>query len=158
MKKVKNHYLLTKRDGFTAAGEMISATDSALALLDIGFWPLFKGTPCRKMVKPGQKVLIYLAGNNEDCQRVIASVTIKSITEWSKRDHAKRYPLMLDDEPSLVLNFTDIKIFGSPVSIREHLHHLDLVPKKNPAKWGMAMVGGMKSLSEHDYYILSGAA
>lgn len=156
MEKIKKHYLLTKRDGFTASGEIINATDAALALLDAGFWPLFKGTPCRKMVKPGQKVLIYLAGNNYDCQRVIASVTIESITEWSKRIHAKQYPLMLDDEPSLVLNFSDIKVFSSSVSIRDHLHSLDLVPKKNPAKWGMAMVGGMKSLTEHDYKILSG--
>ncbi len=158
MKNVRNHYLLMKRDGFTASGELVSASESALALLDIGFWPLFKQTPCRRMVKPGQKALIYLAGRGKGCQRVIASVTIDSIAEWSKRIHAKQYPLMLDDEPNLVLNFSDIQIFKTPVRIKNHLNNLDLVPKQNPAKWGMAMVGGMKSLSDNDYRILSGGS
>tara|TARA_A100001391_G_C5076844_1_gene279351 strand:+ start:97 stop:573 length:477 start_codon:yes stop_codon:yes gene_type:complete len=157
MKELRNHYLLMKRDGFTASGELIGATESALALLDIGFWPLFKRTPCRKMVKPGQKALIYLAGRDKDCQRIIASVTIESIAEWSKQLHAEQYPLMLDDIPNLVLNFSDIQIFKTPVLIKEHLDKLDLVPKQNPAKWGMAMVGGMKSLSDNDYRVLSGS-
>lgn len=153
---VRNHYLLMKRSGFSPDGRRMSATESAKALLNAGFWPLFRQTPCKNLVKPGQHILIYLAGNEKDCQQVIAAVTIESIEQWSDKKHKMGCPIMLDDIPSLVLNFSDAKIFDQPVKIKERLHALDLVPKANPKKWGAALMGGMKTLTLNDYEVLSG--
>jgi len=154
--KERNHYLVMKRSGFTPDGKYMEATESAMALLNARIWPLFKQTPCKNRVKPGQKILVYLAGPDADCQQVIASVTIDSIAEWSERQHRKQCPILLEDIPSLVLNLSDICIFDTPIRVKEHLHHLDLVPQKNPKKWGAALVGGMKTLTLNDYQILSG--
>ncbi|WP_339145132.1 hypothetical protein [Pseudoalteromonas galatheae] len=152
----RNHYLLIKRKGYCSEGHKLTATESAKALLDAGYWPLFKQTPCKNLVEKGQKILIYLAGAEKDCQRVIASATIDSIVEWSNRVHKPRCPIMLDDIPSLVLNLKEIKVFEQPINIKDHLDKLDLVPSSNPQKWGAALVGGMKTLTMNDYSILSG--
>lgn len=154
--KSKNHFILMKRSGLSASGNAMSATESALALVNLGFWPLFKNTPCRKMISPGSHVLIYLAGTEKDCQHVIASACIASITQWNHREHQSKYPLILDGEPEQVLTFKDVIIFQSPISIRANFSKLDLIPKKNLSKWGSAMMGGMKAISVTDYNILSG--
>lgn len=157
MTKQREHYLLMKRSGFDASGHYLSATDSATALFRAGFWPLFKRTPCKNQVRAGQKILIYLAGNEPDCRNVIASLTVKSIEEWNETRHRAACPIMLDDIPSLVLNISNAKMFINPVPIKEHLPKLDLVPKTNPKRWGVALMGGMKSLTLNDYTALSTA-
>lgn len=151
----KNHYLLMKRKGISPTGRRMSASESAKALLDVGFWPLFKQTPCKNIIQPGQQILIYLAGPDKDCQQVIASVSIGSIEHWSDRKHKAACPIHLDDIPSLVINMTDVKVFERPVKIKERLDMLDLVPKSNPKKWGAALMGGMKTLTHNDYNVLS---
>lgn len=152
----RSHYLLMKRSGFSPEGKCMSASEAAKALLGVGFWPLFKQTPCKNLVKPGQHILIYLAGAEKDCQQVIASVTIASIENWSDKKHQKICPIMLDDIPSLVLNLADVTLFEHPVNVKDHLDVLDLVPKSNPKKWGAALMGGMKTLTLNDYSVLSG--
>lgn len=153
--KKRSHYLLMKRKGFLASGQQLSATESARALLNVGYWPLFKQTPCKNMVEAGQKILIYLAGSERDCQQVIASASIDSVVPWSDKAHKTTYPIVLDDIPSIVLNLANISKYETPINIKEHLKDLQFVPKSNPKKWGSALMGGMKTLSIHDYNILS---
>lgn len=154
MKNKTGLYLLLKRQDFAKNGSLLSARDSAKALLNAGFWPLYRQTPCKSQVSPGQKALIYLAGAEQESQHVIASVTIDHVVTWSAKTHGKQYPLILDNEPSLVLMLKNIVLFDKPVSVKAHLDKLDFVPK-NRSKWGASLIGGMKSLSMNDYQLLS---
>jgi len=156
-KNVRSKFLVVKRSGYHKGGRLLSATDAAKEILQVGFWPLFFRSPCRRMVKPGHSILIYLAGGESDCQAVIASAVVKDVIDWDAKVHARLYPLMLDGQPETVMNLVDITFFPEPVLIKSKLSQLDLVPKQNPSKWGAMLVGGMKSLTENDYSVLSGA-
>ena len=149
----KSHFILIKRSGFCARLKMISATESAHKLLHSRIWPLWEGTRCKSMVKAGHKVLIYLAGDESDCKKVIAMAVVKNVVDWSSK-HKRCYPLMLDGLPTKVLELKEVRYFDSPVDVREKLDTLSFIPQ-NKKKWGVAMMGGMRSLNKADYDVLS---
>ena len=146
----RTHFILIKRSGFCSRQSALSATDSAKRLLDSRMWPLWENTRCQHMVKPGHKVLVYLAGEEADCKKVIASASIVNITEWSSKKHKASYPLLLDGVPVKVLEFDDIEYFDTPIDFREKLEELSFIPN-NRQKWGVSMMGGMRSIEQSDY-------
>ncbi|WP_353500273.1 hypothetical protein [Vibrio chaetopteri] len=148
----EGHYLILKRADYTRE-LCLTATESVMALIQCGFWPLYKQTPCKNIVKSGEKVLIYLPGDEPDTQHVMGSFTIAKVTPWTTF-HKRKYPLQLDAEPSVVLEMTDVEVFDLPVPIKPLLDKLDLTPT-NRQKWGCVMVGGMRRITPNDYSLLS---
>lgn len=151
----RGHFILVKRSGFSSDQIMISATDGAKALLKTGIWPLWKNTRCKNMVRPGHRVLIYLAGPEADCGNVIASAEVRDVIEWSDRKHQRGYPLLIDGEPLKALMLEKVSLFRNPVSVADQLDNLSFAPE-NKKKWGVAMMGGMRSLNESDFNVLCG--
>lgn len=153
---LRTHFILIKRGGSTRTGERVTAMEAAKLLLECGLWPLWERTRCRKMLGAGNRVLIYLAGSEVGCGKVVASAVVDAVEPWSVRRHHTRYPLILDETPDRVLSLTEVKFFRKPVSVRDKLDQLSFT-SSNRAKWGSAFMGGVRSVSQEDYEVLSAA-
>lgn len=147
------HFILIKHPSETISGKPLTATQSCQSLLDIGIWPLFQNTKCRLMVRPGNSVLIYAAGQGKDGRRIIASAYIAGISPWSRKLQQK-CPIFLEGIPVTALQLDRINYLSSPVLMTDYLNALSFIPK-NRKKWGVSMMGGMRSISQVDYNILS---
>ncbi|MEW8048432.1 MAG: hypothetical protein AB2805_18275 [Candidatus Thiodiazotropha sp.] len=145
-----NHYLLIKRESYTPAGETLSAYDSALTLLKAGLWPLWKHTRNRRAIRTGDKVAIYLSG--QDNKTVIGTAQIDKVEDWN-RATAKAYPLILDGEPASALFLKNHTLFSEPKPIQPRLNRLSFY--KGGSKWGAAFMGGTRSLTPEDFLVLT---
>ncbi len=149
----RSHFILMKHPSETNNGRILSATDAASALLDWGFWPLFEKTKCRLMVQPGNSVLIYTAGQCSDARQVIASAQVADVVQWHRR-LSTGCPIFLEGIPVSALALSHIERFPNPVAITDHLDDLSFIPE-NRKKWGVAMMGGMRSITQPDYQTLT---
>lgn len=145
------YYLLIKSAGNDIKGATLTPLESATALLQTGIWPLWEHTRNRKAISKDDEVAIYLSGT--DLPRVIAKAKIASIENWSA-SISKLYPLQLDGQPYSVLMLTNIEFFKYPISVRHKLSQLSFINKASP-KWGVAFMGGTRSLSENDFKLLT---
>ncbi|QTN40940.1 EVE domain-containing protein [Marinobacter salsuginis] len=152
----RSHFILIKHPSETTTGRILSATDASSALLEWGFWPLFEKTRCRLMVQPGNSVLIYTAGQCSDARQVIASAQVAQVLQWNRRLSAS-CPIFLEGIPVSALQLTNIQLFTQPVVFTDHLDDLSFIPA-NRQKWGVAMMGGMRSISQPDYQTLTAKA
>jgi len=147
----KIHFALIKRDDFEAqSGRLLDALTAAKKLLDCGSWPLWEKTPSRVVVGVDDRVCVYLSGVGT----VVATARIAKIEPWS-RTHQSSYPLYLGGSPSQVLRLADVQMLPQPVAVGSLVDHLDCVGQ-NKRKWGSAFCGGMRTLSPHDYRLLTG--
>lgn len=147
------HFILIKHPSETISGKTLTATESCQSLLDTGIWPLFENTRCRLMVRPGNSVLIYAAGQGKDGRRIIASAYVAGITPWSRKFQQK-CPILLEGIPVTALHLDRIEHLNSPVLMTDYLDALSFIPE-NRKKWGVSMMGGMRSISQADYNILA---
>ena len=145
------HFLLVKQADLNSTGAPLTARASALILLDQGIWPLWTNTRCRLQVQAGDQVAIYLAGTGN--QVVIAAATVANKTPW-KASMLARYPLSLGGAPVMVLHLANVHRFDRPVPIHQHLPHLSFVGT-NPKKWGVGLMGGMRSVNPGDFKLLT---
>lgn len=150
---MNTHFILIKHASESARGELLSASASCAQLLQWGFWPLYQRTRCRLMVKPGNTVLIYTAGQGADARRILAKAKVSEVTPWT-RQLENTCPLFLDGLPVSVLALADIEYFEIPPVLTDHLDDLSFIPA-NRQKWGVSMMGGMRSISDSDYQVLT---
>lgn len=143
------HFLLIKREGFTKDGALLTPRESALSLLNVGLWPLWKFTRNRKAICAGDQVAVYLSGGRN--QTVIAKATVREVCAWTK-NHAFTYPLILDGEPCSVLHLNCIVLFDQPKPVKPRLNRLSFF--NGSPKWGVAFMGGTRALSQVDYQTL----
>ena len=146
-----NRYLLIKKEGLGADGKRLSARQSALALLEKGYWPLWEHTRNRCRIAEGDLVAVYLSGNGK-CQ-VVATARISKIGPWNSA-MGRTYPLILDGIPFSVLYLADVVIFENSVPVKERLDQLSFVNQNSP-KWGVAFMGGTRALGEADFQVLT---
>lgn len=149
-----NYYLLIKREGLGAKGQRLTARQSAVALLEQGIWPLWEHTKNRKAIAAGDLVAVYLSGDGGG--KVIASAKVEQVAEWSS-SLARAYPLMLDGTPFSVLKLNNIGLLPEPVAVKERLSRLSFV-NASSKKWGVAFMGGCRSIDKTDFGVLTSAA
>lgn len=149
----KMHFALIKgEDSDSKSGARVDALAAAKRLLDVGFWPLWESTPGRIVVDAGDRVCIYLSG----VSAVVATARIEKVQPWS-RDFGTAYPLALGGTPELVLSLVDVKHLAKPIAAIDHINALDCVGA-NKLKWGAAFCGGMRTLTPHDFKLLTAAS
>lgn len=144
------HYVLIRARGTARTGACLNASESARALLDAGVWPLWRHTPHRKRVAPGDSVAIYLAGSS--C--VIATARVEALGGWS-RELRSLYPLMLDGVPAGLLRLGDVRWLRREVQVRDVLGQLSFVPAEERG-WGARFSGGVRKVHELDFEVLVG--
>lgn len=144
------HFALIKSaDQDARTGIRIDAMTAAKRLLDEGIWPLWENTPGRIVVAANDRVCVYLSGVGA----IIATARIINVQPWS-RSFAESYPLVLGGTPELVLCLADIVFSDFPEAVANHIEQLNCVGK-NKKKWGAAFCGGMRSLTKHDFNLLT---
>lgn len=144
------HFALVKGADFAAkTGARVDALTAAKLLLEVGFWPLWENTPGRIVVDAGDRVCIYLTGTSS----IVAHARIEKVQPWS-RNFGTAYPLALGGTPELVLSLAAVEFLSRPVAAASHVNELDCVGK-NKRKWGAAFCGGMRTLTLHDFKLLT---
>ena len=144
------HYLLIKKEGYNSAGKRITARESALALLNTGFWPLWEHTKNRCSVQEGDLVAVYLSGSRN--QKVIASAKISCVRPWDK-EMSRAYPLMLDGVPFSSLSLDSVNVFVHAIPVQSRLSRLSFY--RPMTSWGVYFMGGVRKLTRHDFVILT---
>lgn len=103
-------------------------------------WGFGKNTPNRKAIQPGDKVLFYLTGS--DNQVFVGTATLKSGAYEDKSEGSKDWYL---DPETLRIDLEDVVVFSEPKP-RKTFKSLDWRP----------MQGGSSKISERDYKIVMG--
>lgn len=153
----QKHYLLIKREGYDPQGKKLSAHFSASALLTAGIWPLWSQTRNRLAIRTGDKLAVYLSGPGN--QTVIATARVKKIGPWT-RSMASEYPLSLDGTPFSVLYLADVLVLDNAIKVSERLGKISFITKdavtgRPKQKWGVAFMGGTRSLNAVDFQVLT---
>lgn len=146
------HFVLIKQACLDAQGRRLSAEAAAKRLLDFGRWPLWQGTRNRRAITAGSQLAIYLAGSCE----VIATGAVARVEPWSA-EYRRTYPLLVDGAPAEVLVLEGLRLFESPVAVKERLQRLSFI-SANAKKWGVAFMGGTRAVDADDFAVLTGAA
>lgn len=132
-------------------GSFDSAITMARRRLDAGKWALYANTPHKTEMKAGDRVLIYLAGNDKEAKHFVASATISGVD--ASPGACKRYeadgPHALVEPPVAVLSISEARWLSIPVPVAAVKDELDFVPK-GTNKWGCVLQRGAKRIKESD--------
>ena len=101
-------------------------------------WPIFNKTQNRKKLAIGDFIVFYKAGING--QRFLGSATIK--TELKEQTTFKYF-----------LEMDKISVWKNPVAMKQIIAKLDFVKNKN--SWGNYFQGGVRAVSEKDFFIIT---
>lgn len=103
-------------------------------------WGFGYNTPNRKVIQPGDKVLFYLTGSEN--QTFVGAATLKSGAYEDKSDESKDWYL---NPETLRIDLSDVVIFDQPKS-RKSFFGLEWRPSQ----------GGSSKISEQDYNVVLG--
>lgn len=149
--KTSKNFILVTRDGDSIAGTKINAKKIVEARLSKNQWPIYENTRGRKSFSIGSKVAFYIGGTSLESGNIVATGIIEKINNSNNRslDNGD----LIEEPPSLLLEFTNISFLKKPVSFREKLESLSFCPK-NLRKWGVILIGGCRQLTDQDWKII----
>jgi hypothetical protein len=118
-------------------------------------WPLYANTPHRKELKPGDRLIVYVAGAGMLAQHFVATADAGLISSpiRYRADGADT----AGTPPAAVLNLVNPQLLSLPIAIRPILRRLSFVPKRS-RKWGSVMHRGCKKISARDFRIIMHSA
>jgi len=128
----------------------VTAREIYERLMKIGAWGIGERTPYRKDLRKRSPVVFYQAGKGG--QRFIGTATIASeLRPMSAKRAAERRAVGI--EPSKYdLNLTDIEVWEEPKPVVDMIQRLEFVSNKD--HFGVHFQGGVKRISEADYYTI----
>jgi hypothetical protein len=138
-------YILVANKVDSACGGYIAAREIVERRLAAGRWPLFKNTPHQNEVRPGDRLIVYLAGNKE--RRFVAVSTAGGVQP--SRGYAADGADALTNAPFQQLLLGNAEWLSPEVPIADIKDELIFVPK-GTRKWGCVLRRGMKRISESD--------
>ena len=107
-------------------------------------WEIYDKTNLRDQLKEKSKVIFYLAGSGPNSQHFVGEAIIDKII-YANSSYSEEANTMIHS----TLQFDKITNYEKPVSIKKLLKKLTFIT--NPAKYGTALVGGVRRISEKDY-------
>jgi len=146
-------FLLIANQTDDSNGRLLQAFEVASRRLEAKLWGLYENTPHRKSLVPGDKAIIYLAGNGRLGKHFIATTSIHAITE--DRKIFSKALSSLSTPPIAAIQFGDIHFFMKPVSIKAIKDKLEFI-SQNTTKWGCVLQRGVKSISTKDALTIVG--
>lgn len=141
----KGYFLLVVSAAESINGKAISAEEMALRRLNAGMWALYKNTPHKREIQPGDELIIYLAGRNG--MRFIAAATAGEVNFRVKKYDADGDVLI--GTPDAVLEVQNVRPFKQDVAIHEVKERLCFIPKGTKS-WGCVLQRGAKRLTHED--------
>tara|TARA_B110000503_G_scaffold17375_1_gene25200 strand:- start:618 stop:1085 length:468 start_codon:yes stop_codon:yes gene_type:complete len=150
------NYILVSSDGFTDSGAALSAYNICLARIRRGRWPMYSNTAHNKRIKSNDQFIIYVAGKKVNKQNFILSFKAKKIItkkiEMLNVDHA--ILKLTNPHPDKEIVF-EPKEINNLLPIHSCLDMLDHTKNRKSVKWGSLMMGGAKSITEHDFKFIA---
>ena len=113
-------------------------------------WPLYKNTRSRNQVQANDKCLIYLAGRGSKAQHFVAHAVVADV-DSTRGIESPDPDTMLTEAPVLVLSLSKVSKLNPPVGIKRILDQLSFIKSK---KWGGALQGGCKKISQADFELI----
>lgn len=107
-------------------------------------WEIYDKTNLRDQLKEKSKVIFYLAGTGPNSQHFVGEAIIDKII-YANSSYSEEANTMIHS----TLQFDKITNYEKPVSIKKLLKKLTFIT--NSAKYGTALVGGVRRISEKDY-------
>lgn len=147
----KNYFILVTNDSVNTANRMVSANDVAQRRLELKFWPFYKGTPNRAIIKEGDCCLIYIAGSKLNAQHIVGEAVVKAVRPYKVGQ--KIDADLITDLPDSLIEFSNVTSYATPVSVKANIDNLSLIPQ-NKTKWGAVFQSGCRKINVVDFKTL----
>jgi len=119
-------------------------------LMRLGVWGIGERTPYRKELRKGSRVVFYQAGKGG--QRFIGTATIASELRPMSDDRASARRTVGIEPARYDLDLADIDIWKDPKPVVDMIQRLEFISNKD--HFGVHFQGGVKRISEEDYYTI----
>lgn len=110
-------------------------------------WEIYDKTNLRNQLEEKSKVIFYLAGSGPSSQHFVGEAMIDKII-YANSSYSEEANTMIHS----TLHFDQITNYQEPVSVKKILKKLTFIT--NPAKYGTALNGGVRRISEKDYEVI----
>jgi len=110
-------------------------------------WEIYDKTNLRNQLEEKSKVIFYLAGSGPNAQHFVGEAIIDKII-YANSSYSEEANTMVHS----TLHFDKITNYEGPVSIKKIMKKLTFIT--NPAKYGTALNGGVRRISEKDYKVI----
>ena len=107
-------------------------------------WEIYDKTNLRNQLEEKSKVIFYLAGSGPSSQHFVGEAMIDKII-YANSSYSEEANTMIHS----TLHFDQITNYQEPVSIKKILKKLTFIT--NPAKYGTALNGGVRRITQKDY-------
>lgn len=138
-------FLLVASKAESLEGKYIPAETMARRRIDAGYWGLYANTPHKAEIKPGDTLIVYLAGPGG--MRFFASALAGTV-DFKARGYGGDGDA-LTDPPAAILPLVSPRVFPTSLPMARVKDRLEFVPKGNP-KWGCVLQRGAKRISAAD--------
>lgn len=137
---MNSYFILITANTYDEFGNRLNSMDAFKKRLNINSWHLNKSTANKDIINENDKVAFYVS----DKRNIVGKATVsKKIRENNKySDICYR------------LSFSNITLFKTPIIFFDRLKSSSIMPK-NPSKWGVALMGGLRKISKDDFHLFT---
>ncbi len=147
----RSHFVFVAADGYQVDGSRKSAWSISSYRVSNGYWPLYVNTRNVKVIGPGDKFLIYLAGSRRFSQSIIGTGVIGPDLLLKSVPLEEDSIGILSPRPerlASVRHYVEIE----PVDIKSIIHLFNAYQRmNNKSRWGALFMGGCLSISGEEY-------
>jgi len=143
------NYLMITNDTEHFSGSIYSAFELIFQRFELKRWDLNERTRFRKVIGSGDRLAFYAAGKRKNCGHIIACARVGAVITRSA--DLKRNNDLLASSPVSQLELKDINII-EPINFKDKFFELEMsIGVRRTKKWGSALMGGAKKLSDNDW-------
>ena len=133
-------------------GNIMPAYDVVKRRLEFECWDLYERTRFRKFIAKEDRLAFYVGGRRKNKGMVISTAVVDQVVTSPRK--IKIDEQLLVDKPVAQLLLTKIS-YIEPLNLREKFFELEMSSRvKKTLKWGSALMGGAKQLSDKDWKFL----
>jgi hypothetical protein len=132
---------------------VIKGSSIAEIRLEHGYWPFYKNTLYKSVIRPGDFCVIYIAGSIKSARCFVATAKIDEVVERNELDIDVICLEGINKKSDLVAKLGETSYFEKPVKVYEVIDHISIF-NQNRRYWGLSVQGGCRKLTESDFKII----
>ena len=109
-------------------------------------WPMYWQTKFQSVIKPGDKLIFYIAGVNKFRQCFVGSAEVNSVDKISNITESTVDPDKTQAQVTSYIHLNNIKLFNKEVFIKSILNNLNFI--ENKKNYGLYFVGGVTKIDQ----------
>ena len=109
-------------------------------------WPMYWQTKFQSVIKPGDKLIFYIAGVNKFRQCFVGSAEVNSIDKISNTAESTVDPDKTQAQVTSYIHLNNIKLFNKKVFIKNILNNLNFI--ENKKNYGLYFIGGVTKIDQ----------